>query len=57
MGMRKYERKIAHRNMERDGIKHINKRTKDEKGNLIPSYFSRFWRFSVNNNNNKKETV
>lgn len=56
MGMRKYERKIAHRNMERDGIKHINKRTKDEKGNLIPSYFSRFWRFSVNNNT-KRETV
>lgn len=48
MGMRKYERKIAHRNMERDGIKHINKCTKDEKEISIPSYFSRFWRFNVN---------
>lgn len=33
--------------MEREGIKHINKTVRKRNGEVIPSYFSQFWKTYV----------
>lgn len=42
--MRKYLRAKARARMKALGLKQINKRTRDYKGNLLPSKFSVDWR-------------
>ena len=44
MSQRKYLRRKARHNMEKAGIQKMNKRTVDERGNIIESKFSRNWR-------------
>lgn len=41
--MRKHQRRIAHANMAKNGIKHPNRKMRDGK-----SYFSCYWRKWVN---------
>ena len=45
--MRKYKRGIAHYKMEREGIKHINKTVRKRNGEVVPSFFSQFWKTYV----------
>lgn len=42
--MRKYRRAIAHANMKKQGIKHVNKPRRDVYGRILPSLFSECWR-------------
>lgn len=53
---RKLDRSVAHRNMERVGIKHINRHDYAKYSTMtgmivqeyLPSYFAKYWRDTVN---------